>query len=372
MKNSRIAAQAIILLVVVGICSLCVNSTQAQDNAKGVTCADVNYTLTPNTSTTNAEQALRTPPNSTGPTLANIGLYVEEIDNIDVNNDSYDMTGYLDLQWCDPRLASANPQVFLNHVALGKLETMWWPDVNFSNELHPREIEDEELTIAVDGTLDYREKFAVSLQTDYDLRKFPFDSQHLLATVESFEWTAEQLTLQVEDKVVGFSKDFSIPQWQITDVSEDLTSKQDVRDRAPFSEVKVDIAVQRDPGYYMTKVIIPLLAIVGISLFALWLSPEETKDRVELIFTGVLTSVAYQFVIADSLPHHIYDTLVDAFVGWSFAVMVLAIIETMAISLLIRNDHLIQARNTDRVLRLALPVVYAAGTILLFLIYASR
>jgi len=348
------------------------SSLSAQDRPSGVTCSEVNYTLTPNSSTNPAEQAIRTPPNTAGPTVANIGLYIVEIDKIDVDNNSYDMTGYLDLQWCDPRLASDNPQIFLNHVALAKLENMWWPDINFANQLHPREIEDEELTIAVDGTLDYREKFAVSLQTNYDLQKFPFDSQHLVAAVESFEWTAEQLTFQLEENLVGFSKDFSIPQWQITNVSEALTTKQDVRDRAPFSQLSVDITVQRDPGYYMTKVIIPLLAIVGISLFALWLSPEETKDRVELIFTGVLTSVAYQFVIAGNLPSYVYNTLVDVFVGWSFAVMVLAIIETMAVSLLIRNGRLEQARKVDRAMRVALPVIYIVGTILLILFYAGR
>jgi hypothetical protein len=363
------------LIVTICVCNVGLIPAATQEKSSGVSCSEMNYTVLPNPPTNPDELIIISPPNAAGPTLATFGLYIDDIGNIDVNSNSYGMTGFLDLQWCDPRLAfeGANtPKAYLNHIAQAKLESIWWPDVNFSNELHPREIEDEELTIAPDGTVDYREKFAVDLATIYDLSKFPFDSQHLIAEVESFEWTAAQLTLNVQTNVAGFSPDFSIPQWTITNVQENLATKQEIRDRAAFSEITIDITVQRDPGYYVTKVIIPLLTIVGISLFALWLSPTETKDRVELIFTGVLTSVAYQFVIADNLPKHVYNSLVDLFVAWSFAVMVLAIVETMSVSLLIRNDRLIQATSVDRVLRLGLPFIYIVGTILLILSFARR
>ena len=76
-----------------------------------------------------------------------------------------------------------------------------------------------------------------------------------------------------------------------------------------------------------------------------------------------------QFVIAGNLPNYVYNTLIDAFIGWSFLVMVIAILETMTAGLMVRRDRLAQAKSIDRVMRFVLPLIYVIGTALLMLIY---
>jgi len=51
---------------------------------------------------------------------------------------------------------------------------------------------------------------------------------------------------------------------------------------------------------------------------------------------------------------------------------VLAIVETMAVSVFIRHDQVLRARTTDSVMRIAMPLIYVAGILVLLVIYAGR
>jgi hypothetical protein len=202
-------------------------------------------------------------PNPDGATPVGIGLFVIEITEIDPSDNTFQVDGFLDLTWCDPRErfdseeTGFEKEIFLEHDVDLKLDRMWWPDIEFVNEIQPRLIENKELIIEPNGSVEYREKFSAKLATDYDMRRFPFDTQTLIIELESFAWSSHDLIFVVEDDVVGFSDEFSIPEWTITGIAEHLETKQEVRDRAPYSELVVEITVERDPGFYLTKIMIP-------------------------------------------------------------------------------------------------------------------
>ena len=65
---------------------------------------------------------------------------------------------------------------------------------------------------------------------------------------------------------------------------------------------------------------------------------SDLADRMAISFTGVLTSVAYQFIVAESLPRHIYNTFLDNFVLISFVMMALTIIENIGVSILLKQE----------------------------------
>ena len=194
-------------------------------------------------------------PNPQGVVPVEIGLYVNEVTNVDASTNTFEVEGFLDLAWCDPRLAfepavtGVEEEIFLEKEAQLKLQKIWWPDITLVNENHARDIENEELIILYDGTVDYQEKFAALLASNFEMRRFPFDTQKLLVEIESFAWPNDQLEFLIEEEVVGFSDEFHIPEWNIVDVTEHLATKQEIRDRAPFSEFIAEIIVKRDPGF---------------------------------------------------------------------------------------------------------------------------
>lgn len=92
-----------------------------------------------------------------------------------------------------------------------ELHHIWWPDCVFVNEVIPRQIENEELFIEPDGTVEYREKFGARRATNYDMTRFPFDIQTLIAQSETFAWASDVLQFNIED-LVGVWDEFDIPE----------------------------------------------------------------------------------------------------------------------------------------------------------------
>ena len=146
------------------------------------------------------------------------------------------------------------------------------------------------------------------------------------------------MIFHLEEDLVGFSSEFEVPEFNIEKVEEHLEVRMEPRDRYSFSELVAEVYVRRDPNYYITKVIIPLGLIVCISWAVFWMDGEDLADRMAISFTGVLTSVAYQFIVAESLPRHIYNTFLDNFVLISFVMMALTIIENIGVSMLLKQE----------------------------------
>ena len=191
-----------------------------------------------------------TAPNPFGQTVVDIGLYVYEIAHIDPAENTYVMEGFVDLVWCDPRLRfelnESDPfdqrtHIFLEKDAERELEHIWWPTLFFVNEVMPRRIENEEVIIYSDGTVEYREKFGVELSSNYDMRKFPFDTQILIAEIESFAWTSKDMRFHLEEDLVGFSSEFEVPEFNIEKVEEHLDVRMEPRDRYSFSELVAEV-----------------------------------------------------------------------------------------------------------------------------------
>ena len=100
------------------------------------------------------------PPNiEFGPVLVDLGLFIDQITEINPVDNTFKIEGFLDLVWCDPRLRFSNDkagydeEVFLEMEAKKALNSIWWPNVTIVNEVGKREIENEELVINPDGRL---------------------------------------------------------------------------------------------------------------------------------------------------------------------------------------------------------------------------
>ncbi|MEO0605656.1 MAG: hypothetical protein AAF211_29760, partial [Myxococcota bacterium] len=299
------------------------------------------------------------PPRREGepPTTVGIALYIHEIADIDPATNTFSMEGYLDLVWCDPREAfdpaetGTHREIFLEKDAEHELQFIWWPDFYFVNEMGPRRIENEELILLSDGTVEYREKFAVTLSAEYDMRKFPFDAQTLEVEIESFAWSSDDLVFETPAEGFQFAEEFEIPEWERGTVTETVRTVQELRDRHDYSELVATIEVRRDPGFYVTKIMLPLCIIVAISWAVFWMIGDTLADRMSVSFTGVLTSVAYQFIVSESLPRHIYNTFLDGFVLLSFIMMVLTILENIVVNSLQLGGNDLLAKRVDQASR---------------------
>lgn len=246
------------------------------------------------------------PPNAEGPVTVDIGLYVEGISAIDPVNNTFTVEGFIDMIWCDPR-EGFDPEelgwprkIFLEDDAAGELQLIWWPDISFPEEVGSTDTENLELIIFEDGTVEYAERFAVTLESKFDLSLFPFDSQTLSIKIESLAWSEEYLVFHESEDMIGFSERFDLPEWDWnpeTDISFHIEEVLEIRDDVPFSEFVVDLTVHRLPGFYILKVFMPMALIVALSWAVFWMDESSLGERLGISFTGLLTVVDRKSVV---------------------------------------------------------------------------
>ena len=303
------------------------------------------------------------PPNSNGVTQVDIGLYVVDISNVNSVENTYRLEGLIDLVWCDPRMGSngqeKHNQIYLEEDAEEKIKRIWWPSVTFVNEVGEYFRKNEELIIFASGTVEYREKFSVELKSFFDLTKFPFDEQTLYVEIESFAWDENYVKLNIDKEKIGFNSSLNLPEWEIGDLETEIKqNQQEVRSEIPFSKFSMHIKLIRQPGFYLWKVIIPLMILVVISWSVFWMAEESLADRISFSLTGILTVVAYQFLISENLPNISYLTLMDAILSLSFVVMALTVAENIVVNWLNTENLKFLAIKVDRICQFAFPSIY--------------
>ena len=317
-------------------------------------------------------------PNPAGPVIVDLGLHIVELTQVDEVINTFTIEGFMDLVWCDPRMAyeaeneeELGEKILLKEKAQALLNEIWWPAVTIANQVNARNIENQELVILSDGTIEYKEKFSAELEAHYDLKEFPFDRQKLEIEIESFAWHDDVLMFKMNEEKIGFSTDFEIAEWHIENVESKIESVKDIQDRATFSEFLMEIEVVRKYDYYLWKIIIPLILLVMISWSVFWMIGDKLVDRMSISMTGILTIVAYQFIISDILPRVSYFTFMDTFLSISFLIMLMSVFENIIVNNLDLVDRSAEAKKVDMVCRIAFPVLYFISLIALGLIFLS-
>jgi hypothetical protein len=310
----------------------------------------------------------RAPPGA--PTLVAVGLFIVEVTEVNEVDNKFTIEGFMDQVWCDPTRGS-EPEPLIDDVAAARLERGWNPNITFVDEIGTPIKENQELTLLPNGTVEYKQKFNVTLEALYDLRRFPFDRQTLAIELESFDWTAKHLELRRPPGMVGFSKQFQIPEWRAVAVDSYIEPRKEPRDREKFSELVVTLQVDRESGFYVWKILVPLVLLVAISWSVFWMSGESLAARIGISFTGILAIIAYQFVIDRVLPKVSYFTLWDTILLLSFLLMGLTVAANLlqAVLRIKRREQL--ANEIDATARVAFPVTYVAGLALFLLAYLA-
>ena len=304
------------------------------------------------------------PPNPSGPTIVGVGFFVNDIRGIDPVRDEFQFRGYVQVLWCDPRLAfdpavTGQRELVVTGDRVEKdFEGMWYPSGYPVNKVGELEFSERILRIRHDGTIEQSINLRVPLATHYDLRRFPFDRQTLELQVESYLWDHDQLQFIHDETISGFSNGISIPEWNIEAVNGQASEVAVMKSDKPFSRYILEIEISRKPGFYLWKVFLPLVVIVAISWSIFWMTDERFSGRSRISATGVLTVVAYQFVFAESLPRVGYLTLLDQVMIGSFGLLAVTVLESLLVDRANRNDPA-KAIRIDRTSRWLFPTVYA-------------
>jgi hypothetical protein len=132
----------------------------------------------------------------------------------------------------------------------------------------------------------------------------------------------------------------------------------------------VTINIERRPLHFLVSLVLPMVLLVALTWCVFWMEKETISDRVQITFIGILSVVAYYFVIIDFIPSVSYLTLMDGFILATFLILAAGVVMAVVMEDIAREKRRLQI---DRISRWAFPLTYAITTVVLstlfFVIY---
>jgi Neurotransmitter-gated ion-channel ligand binding domain len=310
---------------------------------------------------------LKSYPIEAKPIKVSIGLHMSNLANIDQTTESFDIGGYLMYTWRDFRLAYQP----LSNGSAGKdssLDQIWHPALEMVNTKASIS-SDTIVEILPDGTVLAQERFIKTLSSALELQKFPFDRQSFDVVIESLKYGKSMVELVVDSTKISIGKDkfVSLSEWNLGTITGINGKSFFPPEQQDYGRVTVSIYADRVPGFYISKVIVPLLLITIASWSVFWIKPQEFSTQISVAFTNLLTIVALLLVINDKLPRVGYLTLMDGFTAICFLSILIVILELLITHRLVSTESQSKAENIHRLAQWIMPIGFVVSNLILLM-----
>jgi len=99
--------------------------------------------------------------------------------------------------------------------------------------------------------------------------------------------------------------------------------------------------------HFLFTTILPLFILVCLSWTVFWLDEETVSNRINISFIGILSVVAYYFVIQNNIPNISYLTLIDAFIIITFLVLAASVVVSLRVDKLNKAGQSMKGDKID-------------------------
>ncbi len=299
------------------------------------------------------------------PVDVSVGLYVTNLVSVDETAESFEVGGYLTAMWNDPRLAlppggTTDDRSKAKDTRAFRVEDIWTPPIEAANSISHK-TNSYSLTVDRNGTVTYVERFDAVLSNLYALRKFPFDSQVLRFEFQPFLSAASAIQFAPQAlPSTGISPDqhLETAAWRIQDLRYSAEKVTGGSTFAATREALFQIDIKRRSGFYVWKIILPLLMMAMIPAVVFWIDPREFDWLLKVPLTMLLSMVAFEFAVVRDLPRIGYITFLDAVFIASFVFCFVAILEITLVYVVQKGGRRALAVKIHSAGRWAYPVAY--------------
>ena len=328
-----------------------------------------------------AQVHLLGPPETERPVPVQVGFYLVDIVEVDDGQKTFEFEGILSLRWQDDRQRfdpveeGTNEKVYQGNYQFSELATGWWPQLALRNESGHYDRQGVILRILPDGNTTYVEELQAVAEVPMNLRRIPFDRQEFEVVFEVLGFDASEVLLVADPDRTGASSSVSVTQWRM----ESLTAEDRIyRDtfssgqEEAVSAVAFVIPIDRNAGFLLRVIVLPLLILVALSWAVFWMNAESLGDRMAISFVGILTVVAFQIVVSDMMARIPYFTILSSFLMISYLTLVAGVIVNLRVGALDRRGDVEKGNRLDRICRWLFPLGYLSMIALMVGYYFLR
>jgi Neurotransmitter-gated ion-channel ligand binding domain len=294
------------------------------------------------------------------PIGVSVAIFMTNLNELDELAEQFTVTAYLFMTWKDLRLsytpASSETR---REVAL---DSIWVPILTLVNHHGARESISKLAFVDPDGTVRYQEEFVSHLSAELNLRKFPFDTEHLHIILQPVLADAEtnRVRLIADPTLTGVANErwTGLAQWNIVGVSI-VNSNLVYGGRMPTRpDLVFTLTVKREYSYYLWKIFFPLILMVIVSYSAYFIDVTDHYTQITIALTTILTVIAFSFSVESSMPKVPYLTYIDCFFLATYVIVFLALLVLILIHTMVKRNNHRRASNLRRISRWIYPGVF--------------
>ncbi len=312
-----------------------------------------------------AEPSRLGPPNADGPVTVSVGLFVSDVNEVDERRETFEFEGILTLKWQDPRQAfdpgevGVGERTYQGNYQFSEIFDGWWPQLILSNKSGIFDSQAVLLRIAPNGAATLVSEFHAVAEIPMKLRRFPFDHQDFHAVFEVLGLGQNRVLLVPDPATTsGVDQRLNVPQWEFRDLrvaaGEYHPVYEDGHDGA-LSRIIFTLEMARQPAHVLLVVVFPLTLLVALTFAVFWMDQSSLGDRMDISFLGILTVVAFQIVVNQSMPGIAYFTLMSGFLYSTYLILAVCVIMNLVVSKLDESGRRKLGDRVDRACRWAVP-----------------
>ena len=218
----------------------------------------------------------------------------------------------------------------------------------------------------------YGAKYIAEFQKKWDVTSFPFDKQKLKISIESGEYSSDEIVFKCDyknSKINQAIKD-NIDEWDILNsrfyISESNynTTFGDpnlkVNSKYPSFNFEVYLA-RKDPYLVLFKLITGLLVAFIISCCVFFIKPTNTDPRFGLSVGGLFAAIGNKYIIESKVPATNQITLLDTIHNLTFVyILIITILSVVSLHVYEKNTKARKSlsRRLDKVSFLVIFISY--------------
>jgi len=300
------------------------------------------------------------PPITEGPVPVTVLVFILDLDTVDSSEQTFTANVFLTFEWDDPRLVhqGEGPRIM-------GMEEIWHPHLQILNQQKLWKTFPDQFEVFPDGHVRYRQRVWGNFSQPMDLRDYPADRQILTIELVAAGNSTSQVRLEPSSKTSHpISDKLSIADFDISGSKVVVEEYRPIPGDPGVASIRYSYLAHRRTGYFIVKVIIPLILIVMMSWAVFWIDPVESGTQIGVATTTMLTLIAFRFAIDGSLPKISYLTRLDTFVMASTILVFLGLFEVIITSRLAKTSRHEQALRIDYWSRMIFPGAFVLVLVL--------
>jgi hypothetical protein len=271
-------------------------------------------------------EAITTSPAPQGPEKVIVGVFINDIQELNFRANNYIVDFYVWFRWRNPELDPSKSMEFMNRFA---------PHDNVRDQLY------EKPKPMPDGSLYSVIRYQGQFSTKFGLQKYPFDTQVLSVVMEdTVSGYGKQIFVPDGDRPVMLDPVITLPGFTVGTPTMRIvantypTNFGDLAEPEPetYSRIVVTIPVTRPIVAMALKTFVPIALIVICAALVFFVRPRYVEGRIGLGITALLTLVALQLTSGASLPDVDYLMMLDKIYLLAYLFIIIALARVVATS----------------------------------------